>query len=147
MAWSELMADNGIVGWGVAFLLAVGGTAVVVAAWLQFRSTWKSLPAPVKAMLGTRAPRARAAKAAAPTPPAPSAERPREQRDPGRAVRAYRGQAETPAAPAPEPAAPAAPPPAPAVPAHALSMEDLDAYLTRLHRAVDELEAAAGAPS
>lgn len=138
MAWSEIMTDNGIVAWGIAFLLAVGGTAVVVAAWLQFRRTWKSLPAGLKG----RASRRRRPDTAAPARTL-AAERPQENRDPRRAVQAYRGQT-APAAPAP--AAASAPRPAPAPPAPpALAVEALDAYLDRLHHAVDELEAAAGA--
>lgn len=129
MDWNALLEGNGIVAWGVAFLLAVGGTAVVVAAWLQFRTGWRHLPR-----------RWQARRPAAAAAPAPVARARTEVRLPGRAVAAYRDQAE--AAPAPTAPRPAAPPSAaPAVPA--LTTEALDSYLRRLHRAVNELESAA----
>jgi len=132
MDWSALMEGNGIVAWGMAFLLAVGGTAVVVAAWLQLRSTWRRLPPHLRRLPG------RPRRAAVPPPfPRAAVERVVETPDPRRALRAYRDEAEA------SPARSAPPVPAQAKPASALSVEALDAYLERLHQAVDELEAAA----
>jgi len=126
MDWTTLFQEeNGIVAWGVAFLIAAGGTAVVMALWWQFR---KGVPQwfPVQGKTVSN-PSADPTYAGPATVPAPSTNVPREPLDPLQALRAYREMEADNASPtqAAEPN---------------VDQVTLTDYLKRLHQAADRLE-------
>jgi hypothetical protein len=136
-----LQDGSGALAWLTAILLALGGTAVVVAVWTQVR---RGVPVAtvLKAAVGIR--QARPAQAPHRSPgagdPKPVAAAPAREAEPSnRAVRAY--QAESRLNPAEIAATMREPvPTAPASEPAMLTERQLTVYLNRLRRAADTLE-------
>ncbi len=121
MDWTMLFQDgNGIVAWGIAFLIAVGGTAVVMAFWWQYR---KGMPWLRLLNQRTPQPGVHSTYAGPVAPPMQQEVAPREPIDPRQALNAYREiEKNTPKA---EPN---------------VDEATLTDYLSRLHKAADRLE-------
>jgi len=121
MDWMTLFQDgNGIVAWGIAFLIAAGGTAVVMAFWWQYR---KGMP--WLRLLSKKAPQpiAHSTYAGPVAPPVQQEVQAREPIDPRQALNAYREIEKI--TPKPEPD---------------VDEATLTDYLSRLHNAADRLE-------
>ena len=133
-----LQDGTGALAWLTALLLALGGTAVVVAAWTQMR---RGVPAVtvLKAIVGIKPARPARTEPAQPAGRPADAAAPRSGEPVNQALRAYRAESDLNPDTAPA-RTPAVEHPQPEPEAALLTERQLTVYLNRLRRAADTLE-------